>query len=281
MLRAAQVWPVLASARTICDAEAFALLLCGSDIPAAAVHSGLSAKETAARIEALKGGSLKVLVHVSMLAEGADFPWLRGLMLRRRVAARVRFVQEVGRVLRAAPGKREGVVFDPFDLMGEMGLSHPDAIGEALAEEAGPGGVGGGGDGSDPEAVSSMPLADWLAEVGAALAPYGLEVGRPGSWRRARATPAQLRALEGMARFLRWWQGCAEAKKRLKRWIKDGRITGRGDVSDLIGLLRWLADYSRTVREAGAAYGWPQAMAAYQWPEVSLPVQVPTINEEV
>ena len=59
MLQAAQVWPVLASARTIRDAEAFALLLCGSDIPAAAVHSGLSAKETARRVEMLKAGELK------------------------------------------------------------------------------------------------------------------------------------------------------------------------------------------------------------------------------
>ena len=279
MLQRAQVWPVLASARTIRDADAFALLLCGSDIPAAAVHSGLSARETARRVEMLKVGELKVLVHVSMLAEGADFPWLRGLMLRRRVGARVRFVQEVGRVLRAHPGKVEGVVFDPFDLMGEMGLSHPEAIGEALQEEAGPGGGGGGGEGSDPEAVSSMPLADWLAEVGAALAPFGLEVGKPGRWRRERATPAQLRALEGMARFLRWWQGGDEAKKRLRRWIKEGRITGRGDVSDLIGLLRWLRDYSQTVREAALSVGWARAMAAYQWPEVQLPVQVPTIEE--
>ena len=58
-----------------------------------------------------------------------------------------------------------------------------------------------------------------------------------------------------MARFLRWWQGGDEAKKRLKRWIKEGRITGRGDVSDLIGLLRWLRDYSQTVREAALSVG--------------------------
>ena len=279
MLKAADVWPVLASARTIRDAEAFALLLCGSDLPAAAVHSGLSAREVAARVEALRVGSLKVLVHVSMLAEGADFPWLRGLMLRRRVGAKVRFVQEVGRVLRAHPGKTEGVVFDPFDLMGELGLSHRESIGAIIDEVGGEGGGGGGGEGSDPLAVAAMPLADWLAEVGAALAPWGLEMGRPGRWRREPATAAQLRALEGMARFLRWWRGPEAAKKRLRAWIKGGLLTRKGEVSDVLGLLRWLADWSATVRQAGQAGGdWARAAAAYQWPEVALPEAVPSLE---
>ena len=279
MLRAAGVWPVLASARTIRDAEAFALLLCGSDIPAAAVHSGLSAREVCSRIDALKAGTLKVLVHVSMLAEGADFPWLRGLMLRRRVGAKVRFVQEVGRVLRAHPGKVDGVVFDPFDLMGELGLSHRESIGAIIDEGGGVGGpVGGGGEGSDPLAVLSLPLADWLAEVGAALAPWGLEMGRPGRWRREPATAAQIKALEGMVRFLRWWRGPEGAKKRIRGWVKGGLLTRRGEVSDVLGLLRWLADWSLTAREAGMRDGWARAAMVYQWPDVELPEAVPSLE---
>ena len=106
------------------------------------------------------------------------------------------------------------------------------------------------------------------------------EVGRPGRWRRERATVPQLNALSGLCRYLRWWRGGDEAKKRIKGWIEAGRITGRGDVSDLIGLLRWLRDYSQPVRQAAVTYGWPQAMAAYQWPDVELPVQVPTLNDD-
>ena len=299
MLKAAGVWPVLASARTIRDAEAFAFLLCGSDLPAAAVHSRLSAREVAERVEALKAGTLKVLVHVNMLAEGADFPWLRGLMLRRRVSAKVRFVQEVGRVLRAHPGKTEGVVFDPFDLMGELGLSHKESIGAIIDEVGGKtGGGGGGGEGSDPLAVAAMPLADWLAEVGAALAPWGLEVadpradvrhlgvgmtrsawqvGRPGPWRRERATEGQINALTSMVGYLRWWRGGDKAKERIRTWIKERRITGRGDAADLIGLLRWLREYSQPVRLEAQTYGWRRAMAAYQWPDVELPKAVPSL----
>ena len=63
MLRREQVWPTLASARSIEGAERFAAYLSAEGIPAAAVHSGVSVKERARRIEALRVGELKVLVH--------------------------------------------------------------------------------------------------------------------------------------------------------------------------------------------------------------------------
>lgn len=280
MLREVNVWPVLASAVDIKGAEAFAATLLGSDIPAAAIHSRLTPKEQARRIEALRAGELKVLVHVSMLAEGADFPWLRGLLLRRRVGARVRFVQEVGRVLRAHEGKEEGVILDPFDLMGEIGLTHSEAIGDALESEGEGGTGGGGGEGSDPGAVESMALADWLAEVARALSGHGLEPGRPGRWRREPATAAQLGALSKMVGYLRWYRGPeAEAvRKRIRKWVKGGRITGRGDVSDLLGLLKWLADWSWSARLLGAGGDWAAAHHAYQWPEVALPEALPSLG---
>ena len=281
MLQREGVFPTLASARTIRDAEAFAALLSGSDLPAAAVHSGLSAREVAGRIEALRCGRLRVLVHVAMLAEGADFPWLRGLMLRRRVGARVRFVQEVGRVLRACEGKAEGVVFDPFDLMGELGLTHDEAIGEAMEAEEGTGTGGGGGEGKPPEAVAVLSLSDWLAEVGAALWRHGLEVGRPGRWRREAATPGQIRAAQGMAWALTWGRGPkAEAvRKRLREWIRAGRVRTKGDASDLIALLRWLADRSASARELRRGGAFIEAQVSYRWPVVTLPEEVPTLED--
>ena len=103
-------------------------------------------------------------------------------------------------------------------------------------------------------------------------------MGRPGRWRREPATAAQLKALEGMARFLRWWRGPEAAKKRIRGWIKGGLLTRKGEVSDVLGLLRWLADWSLTAREAGMREGWAKAAAVYQWPEVALPEAVPSLE---
>jgi hypothetical protein len=70
-----------------------------------------------------------------MLQEGVDLPWLRWLCLRRPAASRVRFAQEVGRVLRAAPGKAEAVIFDPHDLFASHALSY-EAVLSGMAEES-------------------------------------------------------------------------------------------------------------------------------------------------
>ncbi|MFM2159435.1 MAG: hypothetical protein RLZZ124_1909, partial [Cyanobacteriota bacterium] len=67
-------------------------------------------------------------------------------------------------------------------------------------------------------------------------------------------------------------------RKRIRRWVKEGRIVGRGDVSDLLGLLRWLADWSWSARLLGAGGDWAAAHHAYQWPEVALPEALPSLG---
>jgi superfamily II DNA or RNA helicase len=126
--------PTLANAASIADADRFALRLTTHGFPALSIHSRLTWAEQAERIEALRTGEIAVLVHVSMLSEGADFPWLMALACRRNVQARVRFVQEVGRVCRTTPGKATGYVFDPLALMAKHGLEHPEALGNAIDE---------------------------------------------------------------------------------------------------------------------------------------------------
>lgn len=66
----------------------------------------------------MRKGYLDCLVHVDMLAEGVNLPWLRWLCCRRAVGSKVRFAQEVGRVLRSHPGKEYATIFDPHDLFG-------------------------------------------------------------------------------------------------------------------------------------------------------------------
>lgn len=121
--------PGAVNARSISDAVAFAERLTGEGIPAAAVHSGLSDRDQEARLRMLRDGELRCVVYPSLLAEGADFPWLRWMGLRRKVGARVRFIQEVGRVLRTAPGKDVAIILDPQDLFNELSLTYSEVLG--------------------------------------------------------------------------------------------------------------------------------------------------------
>jgi len=122
--------PGMVNATTIDDAEEFAAWLTGRGMAVAVVHSRRSSEANRLDLERLRAGDLRAVVHVNMLAEGVDLPWLRWLCLRRPVGARVRFQQEVGRVLRSAPGKAEAILYDPHDLFGTFGWHYTEAIGE-------------------------------------------------------------------------------------------------------------------------------------------------------
>jgi hypothetical protein len=115
--QARQARPGIVNASNIKDCEAFA-----ERIGAIAVHSG---KPIGDAFEQSRAG--RVLVHVNLLAEGSDLPWLQWMALRRQCSSAVRFCQEVGRGLRAHPGKTHLKVFDPLDQWGDFSLS-PSAV---------------------------------------------------------------------------------------------------------------------------------------------------------
>lgn len=144
------------------DAEAFAARLVAEGIRAEAVHSRLDRSEIAARIERLRAGVDDVLVHVTLLKEGVDLPWLRWLCLRRRVGSRVHFAQHVGRALRAAPGKTRAVIFDPHDLFGVHQLSHAALLGGEATD-------------TRPSESPTVVVLDFLAEAMAG-SPEGVRV---------------------------------------------------------------------------------------------------------
>ncbi|MFA7279145.1 MAG: DEAD/DEAH box helicase family protein [Sterolibacterium sp.] len=133
--------PGLANAADIADAEAFARFLSSNGVASKAVHSRLSQFQKQRIMEDLHQGLLKCVVHVNLLTEGANFPWLCWLQLRREVESRVRFCQEIGRALRSCreiiwPGngdiqKTEAILGDPHDLFGTFGgVTHSEALGE-------------------------------------------------------------------------------------------------------------------------------------------------------
>tara|TARA_R100001510_G_scaffold57750_1_gene67425 strand:- start:2552 stop:4036 length:1485 start_codon:yes stop_codon:yes gene_type:complete len=127
--------PGVVSALNIDDAESYAGYLNRYGIKSAAIHSKMKRQQRDDLIEELRTGGLKCLVHVSLLAEGVDMPWLRWLCLRRPVGARVRFVQEVGRVLRCHPGKEVAYIIDPHSLFNIHCLNNPEKLGEVLTRE--------------------------------------------------------------------------------------------------------------------------------------------------
>ncbi len=128
--------PGIVSALSIADAEAYAEYLVDCGIDAAAIHSKLDTEEQDELIEELRTGELQCLVHVALLCEGVDLPWLRWICMRRPVGSKVRFVQELGRVLRVHPGKDAALVLDPHDLMGRHGITHPAALSDAVVEDS-------------------------------------------------------------------------------------------------------------------------------------------------
>lgn len=290
MLQEADRWPALASAKSIVDAENFAVYLGQRGLPAAAIHSRLSRKAQQERIYGLRTGVFRCLVHVSMLSEGSDFPWLRTLLLRRPVKARVRFVQEVGRVLRVDPdnsGKVDGLILDPFDLMGDHGLKHKDALGQALdgeeaveVEE---------GEGEAPErkekkrpAVRKTAVYAWLWSLCSDLEDHGLDAQMVVS-RTAMATEKQVATIGDYLKILRWFPA-DKAKERIRAWHKSGRLVEltRREAGMLLSLLFWLSRATREARVHGATTGdWKAANALFLWPDdVRIPDDIPELESE-
>ena len=71
----------------------------------------------------------KCLVYVNMLKEGVNIPCAKWLVLRRNTTSRVRFVQEIGRVMRSYAGKKNAVAYDFLDLFGKFNVDPEECLG--------------------------------------------------------------------------------------------------------------------------------------------------------
>ena len=105
--------PGIVNARSIADAERFAGWLRAAGLRAVAVTSRTSTRELADAFELSRAGG--ILVHCSLLVAGVDLPWIAWMALRRQYSSSVRAAQEIGRGLRAFPGKVHCRIFDPLD----------------------------------------------------------------------------------------------------------------------------------------------------------------------
>jgi len=136
LARACELGPGVVNANTIADADNFARLARDYGVDVRTIHSGNTRDQNEKRLERLRLGEIDAVVHVSMLQEGVDLPWLRWLLLRRNTKSKVRFAQEVGRVLRATEGKTFATIFDPLELFASLKLTHEACLSGGAVDEA-------------------------------------------------------------------------------------------------------------------------------------------------
>jgi type I site-specific restriction endonuclease len=246
-------------------AETFADDLQDAGIRADTVHSQRTDAQNDRALQRLERGDLDCIVHVNQLAEGANFPWLRWLCLRRPVSSRTRFCQEVGRILRTHDDKEYGLLLDPNDLFDEFGLSYeavlaggawePDRPDQQAADDV-------------DEAIEELkvsqkdeertvkgtpvralkPARAWLRKTKLAFQSVGVIDSKIKSthWRKDRATDGQMRAVRGAREnVLAMPDSHQKAGKVAVRIAEKGDWT-KGEMSDLISILFAVGDH-----------GWP------------------------
>jgi len=280
--------PGIVSARNIADADRYAEWLTEQGLAAESIHSEHSSQQRAAKLERLRTGDLRALVHVSLLAEGVDLPWLRWLCLRRNVQARVRFLQEIGRVFRVDPDppealgpKAEGVVLDPLLLLGRHGLTSLEAIGvalrEAAEEEARDGSTYRETKEADPgDVVALDTLIAFLYDLRAAMIDDGLikldryDRGNQ-NWRLAHCSGKQVAAIKRASRLT---ASCAEhLRAPLRQLVQIPWALKKGEASDLLDVLYGGHRWSQANRQE-----WQKYASQNPW-SVSRAVEVPTADE--
>jgi len=231
--------PGIVSAVNVTDAEAFATR-CGG-LP---IHGYLPRAIQIERIEMLRTGQVSALVHVQLLTEGFDAPWLRNLIIRRKTGSANRLVQEVGRIIRASEGKAFATIYDPLDAMGEVGLVHAAALEDAQARAS-----------REPEewsielldlpdippasrTVAISRLAGWATDFVGELRGAGVldpPTFGEGPWRQKKATTKQIEALRKMATSIKYLP--TDQHRKAVEWLINEPKMRSGTASDLFSVL--------------------------------------------
>lgn len=254
--------PGLVNADGIKDAEMFADFLTRNGVNAKAVHCEMGLTELRERLKALARGELAALVHVSLLAEGVNIPWLRWLCMRRCVASRVRFCQEVGRVLRSSSGKSEAVIYDPHDLFGLFKLDYAAVLGGETADEDQPASAPFlpplPGDMPDDMSIRARALVEgYLRQLSLAFDAAELVqrfVG--GQWRDLAATPKQLAFMQSLVPAIQKPHVPQIHRPSLELVAAVRSSLTRGTASDLISIMLGLKRHDT-------------------WPEIMVPDPIP------
>lgn len=110
-------------APTVAAAEYFRHGLMSAGITAVGVYNTTSSRDRRRIFADYRARRLSVLTTCTALAEGWDAPWCSAALMLRPTKHVGLYVQQVGRVLRPWPGKRDALVLDFVGGLGGMSLS--------------------------------------------------------------------------------------------------------------------------------------------------------------
>jgi len=118
--------PAIAFCASVAHAEHVAEQFIAAGYSAASVDGKMDAGVRAARIADLGAGRLQVLTSCEIISEGVDVPVVSAAILLRPTQSLGLYLQQVGRVLRPAPGKTRAVVLDHVGNVYRHGLPDDD-----------------------------------------------------------------------------------------------------------------------------------------------------------
>ncbi len=267
----------ICNAVTVDDAIMFAKFCCDNGYSMKAVHSEMSHKEVDDIIKEFRAGSIDAIVHCDLLTEGVDICEIRHMTLRRVVSSRNRFIQEIGRGIRAFKDKVTGeektvvILNDLHDLFGVLKISgYTEALsGDTDLDDLD---IEGETEGKRLERtlqqecfnvcravteakackapLNQIPLASYLSQLCSVFDTFGL-LEKPiasREWRRATASQKQVAAMQNMKWLLK--RKCVPTihQTALEMLTGAGSSMNRGMCSDLISIQTSLSEKNQ----------WPQ-----------------------
>lgn len=266
--------PGIVSADRIDDAMDYAARLTSAGWPAAAVSGMTSKRDLADYLAWLQTGRLRALVHVNLLTEGVDLPWLRWIALRRSRSA-LGLVQEAGRVLRVAPGKARATIFDPLGLCPLQAFATPERLAELEGQAADEAARAVASEEAvealrlEAVATAAVEVDGFAAQLVADAFALGLDVQAQRVVGDARKLPATTKQRAELARIGEKLQGpisrLPEAtRKAVRELSRAPEYLPRGAAADLIGVL-WAVGRRAAQDLPARPQGWDYAKA-WRWP---------------
>ena len=104
--------PAVAFCASIAHAEHVAQAFCAAGYRATTLDSTLDRIERRKRVRGLADGSIQILTSCEIISEGFDIPVVSAAILLRPTKSLGMHLQQVGRVLRIAPGKQHAYILD-------------------------------------------------------------------------------------------------------------------------------------------------------------------------
>ena len=104
--------PAVAFCTSVAHADHVAQAFAASGYRAATLDGTLDRQERRQRVRGLSDGSLQILTSCEIISEGFDIPVVSAAILLRPTKSLGMHLQQVGRVLRIAPGKERAIILD-------------------------------------------------------------------------------------------------------------------------------------------------------------------------